>query len=333
MPNNTRPLIDAAAQYRAALARNERGAQMRLINAYKSLSERLQSKIDALLLEIGDGPITRGQLVRMERYQALLRQAAEELASYQALTRAELEAIAQYGIASGARDARNYLSITATGTPGIAAQFNTLPKGTIETLLGFLDTEGPLYARLKLMAPTYADLISKTILDSVGLGYNPRKTARMLNSALGMPLTDSLRMMRTVQLWSYREANRATYLANADLLDGWIWYAELDDAVCMSCVAQHGTVHPLDEPLDDHHNGRCAPIPLVKGFDALAQPGDGEKWFTSQSETAQRAQMGRGKFDAWQAGKFEFSALSTQKPDDVYGQMRVEAVLKDLLGD
>ena len=333
MPNNTRPLIDLANANRAALIRNEAAAQKRIIAAYKSLYDRLQGKIDALLLEIGDGPITAGQLVRMERYKALITQTAEELTAFQALTRNELEALVAYGVTSGQRDARNLLSTAATGGPGVAAQFNVLPKGTIETLLGFLDPEGPLYGKLAQMAPTYADLISKTILDSVGLGYNPRKTARLLTADFGLPLTDSLRMMRTVQLWSYRESNRATYLANAELLDGWVWYAELDSDTCMSCVAQHGTVHPLDEPLDDHHNGRCAPIPLVKGFDAIAKPDDGLAWFEKQSETAQRAQMGRGKFEAWKDGKFDFAALSVQRPDDVYGLMRTEAALKDLVGE
>ena len=59
----------------------------------------------------------------------------------------------------------------------------------------------------------------------------------------------------------------------------------------------------------------------------------GEDWFRSQSSEQQRAMMGPGKYQAWQEGKFEFSALSTQRPDEVYGQMRTETPLKDLVHD
>lgn len=41
--------------------------------------------------------------------------------------------------------------------------------------------------------------------------------------------------------------------------------------------------------------------------------------------------MGREKWDAWRGGKFEFSALSREQDDDVYGRMRTETPLKDLI--
>ena len=43
--------------------------------------------------------------------------------------------------------------------------------------------------------------------------------------------------------------------------------------------------------------------------------------------------MGDTKYEAWKEGKFEFSALSSQHDDDVYGLMRNETSLKDLLGE
>ena len=58
----------------------------------------------------------------------------------------------------------------------------------------------------------------------------------------------------------------------------------------------------------------------------------GEAWFNEQDEATQRKILGPGKYDAWKAGKFEFGAVSKQVSDPVYGTMRVETPLKDLVG-
>jgi hypothetical protein len=43
--------------------------------------------------------------------------------------------------------------------------------------------------------------------------------------------------------------------------------------------------------------------------------------------------MGATKFEAWKEGKFEFGNLSSTHTDDVYGEMRGETPLKDLIGE
>ena len=106
----------------------------------------------------------------------------------------------------------------------------------------------------------------------------------------------------------------------------------LDTSTCASCVVMHGTFHTLDETLDDHYNGRCAMLPVVKGFPRVLEEGAGEAWFREQPEATQRGILGPGRLDAWNNELFEFSRLSNQVNDDVYGTMRVEAALRDLIG-
>jgi SPP1 gp7 family putative phage head morphogenesis protein len=169
------------------------------------------------------------------------------------------------------------------------------------------------------------------MLEGITLGYNPKKIARAFQESYGRGLTDALRMVRTAQLYSYREASRASYTANSDVVEGWIWSATLDGLTCMSCVAQHGTVHSMDERLNGHHNCRCAMVPKVILFpSAISEVGEG--WFAKQPEAVQRKMMGPGKYEAWKAGKFDLSQLSIEREDKVYGAMRGEAALKDLLG-
>ena len=140
-------------------------------------------------------------------------------------------------------------------------------------------------------------------------------------------------MTRTVQLYSYREATRANYIANSDVVEGWIWHADLSPTTCAECIAMHGTFHANDETLNDHHNGRCSMIPVVKGFDRITEEGAGEAWFNAQPESVQRDMLGPGKYEAWKEGQFDFSQLVSTQNDPVYGEMRVEATLKELLGE
>jgi len=142
-----------------------------------------------------------------------------------------------------------------------------------------------------------------------------------------------MRMMRTVQIYSYRDASHLNYQNNRDVVDGWIWYAKLDGLTCMSCVAMHGTFHSVDERLNDHHNGRCVAVPVTRLSDPFIKEGDGKSWFEQQPEGMQKKMMGAGKYDAWKAGKFDISQLSKEQNNDVFGLMRSETPLKDLIGE
>ena len=61
--------------------------------------------------------------------------------------------------------------------------------------------------------------------DSASQGWHPSETARVLQSAYGDALQSSLSRMltisRTEQLDAYRGAQRATEMANSDVLKGW----------------------------------------------------------------------------------------------------------------
>ena len=92
----------------------------------------------------------------------------------------------------------------------------------------------------------------------------------------------------------------------------------------------HGTIHPLDEVLNDHHNGRCVMLPYIKEFGNQVEQ-SGIEWFEGLSEAQQKAILGQGKFDAWKAGQFSLDQLSRENDNDVYGKMRGVTPLKDLV--
>ncbi len=331
MTQPANPILDIVRQYRAALARHDAVALNRLTSAYTRLYARLKDKIELLADAIGSEAPTTGQLVRMTRYTSLIRQVESELRDYQVILRNEIGGVSQEAIALAGRDSARLVQLIA-GQYGVRVEFNRLPKDAIETLLGFLSEDGPLYARISKLAGANAQSVAEKILEGVGLGKNPRAIAADIRDSLGGGLTDALRMTRTAQNWAYRETARANYINNNDVVQGWTWFADLAGDPCMACIAQHGTVHGLDETLDDHFNGRCTPVPLVVGLPNPVEQG-GEEWFNGLTESKQKELMGQSKFEAWKDNQFSFGQLAAKHENDVYGQMTIEAPLGALIGE
>lgn len=324
--------LETAKAYREALLKQDAAALGRLARAYHNSFKEIQDKLDLLIYEVNGKQWTAQQTYRAERYQALMAQIAEQLRDLQGLTRNEINTMSRIAIKMGTEHATGLIA-AVMGDERLAVAFNRLNPEVIKSLLGFLDPDGALFDRLGKLASTNAQKIADDFLNAVTMGYNPVRIAEIFRQDWGMALTDAMRMTRTAQLYSYREATRANYIANSDVVEGWIWSAELDASTCAECIAMNGTYHDNDETLDDHYNGRCAMIPVVKGFDRIIEEGSGEAWFNEQPESVQRDMLGPGKFQAWQDGKFDFADLSKIVDDPVYGQMRQEATLKELIGE
>lgn len=324
-------VLELAAEYRRQLDAANLAAIARLTRAYRLALDRLFTLLDLLMFEIEGTGVTRSSLFRLTRYRALVEQINAELIGLQTLTANEIATGGRLWLTRGELAGREMLSATIIQDIGLAAEFNRLSVDAIETLMGFLAPDGPLYARLRLLAPTtYQEVIDK-LTTGIITGMGPRQIARTLTAAYGQGLTDAVRMVRTAQVYAYREANRASMVANSDVVDGWIWYSQLiSGRTCMSCVAQHGTLHGLEERLNDHHNGLCVPLPSVKGYPAPVEQG-GADWFAAQPEAVQRQMMGPGKYAAWKSGQVAIDQMTGIHVDDVYGDMRIEPALKELV--
>ena len=268
----------------------------------------------------------------MARYKKLIAQTQQELEAFQGYLSVELQAVSEQSIALATKHAEQLILQSSKEAGLVVSLSDTIPTGAVKTLLGFLDPDGPLYKRLLYFGAENAANISAALLEGVGLGYGADKLARyVINQGFGGGLTDALRMVRTSQVYAYREASRANYIANQNIVRGWIWYSALiPGRTCMSCVNQHGSEHGLDERLNDHHAGLCTPIPLV-GDNPVKERG--AEWFDKQPEATQKQMMGQGKYTAWSEGKISIDQLSRTVDNDVYGKMQTETPLKDLIKD
>jgi len=298
----------------------------RLIDAYTLMYDRIDGDIDALILAaqlLGEQP-TIAQVRAMPEYKKLLDRSRNELDRFTIYLETIIGTSALAAMALGLRHSEELIRQAGIG-------FNGIDSRAMAALLDYLAEGSPLYNRLQLITTASIDKIISAIVDGVASGFNPRKIAAMIRDAFGGGLTDALRNTRTVQLYAYRDAARANYMATDGIVTKWVWWAELDANVCMSCVAMHGTLHDLDERLNDHYNGRCAAIPYIPEIDTDPIR-SGQEWFDSLTEAEQRRLMGPGKLDAYRSNQFDFSALSSEYDNDVYGTMRSETSLKQLLG-
>jgi hypothetical protein len=139
---------------------------------------------------------------------------------------------------------------------------------------------------------------------------------------------------------AYREVTRQSYLANQDVVAGWIWYSALDKRTCPACWAMHGTVHDLSETLDDHPNGRCVMVPLTRPWQALgvsaapetlAAVPRGVDLFAALRPEQQARILGPRAYRAYADGLVRLEQFVGRRYDPRWGSMRYARSLRSIL--
>jgi SPP1 gp7 family putative phage head morphogenesis protein len=369
-----------AEQQRDALLKGERSAAVRLVNAYGTLYKRLQSQLDALTAELdvlaAKGEVSRWRAMRLDTLKRLKSQVLDEVDRYGVLVEDAVDQGARNAITVAGQNGYHLVQAALPGVRELDAvimgSWQSLDPEAIYAGLGFMDDSGPIKSYLRdQFGKEIAQGVEDALIESIGLGYNPRKLATTFTRQFGMGLVSALRTARTTQLYAYREATRQHYMANEKIVPQWRWRSARDVRTCMSCAAMDGTLHDAKELLNDHWNGRCVAIPvpityqmlglgvadtpssdqwlgslsvedqkrmLGKRFDTwrsgeLRFSETAQDWFRRQSKDVQIAMMGPGKHKAFESGQFDLSALTMQVDDPVWGQMRVETPLKRLVGE
>ena len=343
-------IYDEVMRFRAALRAENDAALGRLVNSYGRIWRTLEGKVRALEADIAE-ELAAGRSVgtdwlrRQERYRELMAQLQQEVGRYASLLEGELAAAMESAFAAAERDA---LALTAARLPGIPqaalkSVWNMLPRDAVETLLGFLAEDSPLMKKMAEMGTETALRAARAMEESITVGYSPRALAQTLRHETGMTLTSAMRTARTTQINAYREASRAAYVANQRIVPSWTWVSALDpQGTCMACVARHGSVHPVSERLNDHHNGWCVAVPNPVSYQELglnvagppveAIPA-GADWFAGLPEGQQRQFLRSGSaWEAYKSGKIAVQDFVGSRVDDVWGEIIQEMSVKGLLG-
>lgn len=351
------PDLYAQAQaFREDLLRGERRAAAEMVRAYGETYRRLRGEIDAVQRRIADMRAqgvepTRAMLYREARLETLALQVREQITEFS--QRAELivggaieratelggahaaalvETVLPPGVAVGPTfDPENPLA-SATIAP---AQQTPLATGAVEQIVAITQRTAPVGQLLSQLGPEAAQQVTDALISGVTQGRNPRVIATDIRRALGGNLTRALTIARTEVMRSYREASRAQYAASADVLNGWVWTADLSKRTCAACIAQHGSVHPVTEIMATHPRCRCTMSPQVKPWRELGHGAtpesvrveSGPAWFRRQDSDTQRAILGPAKYDAYRGKEITLPDLVASRYSATWGPSTGEAGL------
>lgn len=328
-------LYEVAARQRAAMLRGERQAASELVRAYGGIWRRMQERLAGLLesrrqTEEKGQEVGPGWLFQFDRLGSLQRQVEAELRTFAEF--ADPLITRQQGAAvDAALEHAEQLVRTAAGQAGIAAGWAQLPQDVVADLIGFTANGSPLRALLDALGPAAAASVRDALIQGVALGRHPTQIARAIRGALGGNLAHALTISRTETLRAYREATLRSYQANSDVVDGWVWNCACTARSCAMCWAMHGTVHGLDETLDDHPNGRCSAVPHLRGEQPVAIA-TGAEQFARLEPGAQDAILGQAAGRAYRAGAFKLEDVVGRSFDPDWGPMRRVRSLREILG-
>jgi hypothetical protein len=328
-------VIAARDEWRATLFRDYANTSRRLTAVYerslipiRANATRLMSEYRALYEQSG-GQISYEDVRGLRGYADLLARVEGELAEFARIGSGLGTPIYEQAVTQGIAGAGAMTAAQDTGTGVIRAAWIQPNAGAMRNAAVYVDESG-FQKVWQDFAPNAAQNLGDTLLTMMAQGKSPLATARYLNAWWGVPLSWANNTARTLQLYSYRAGALFAYQQNKHLLRGWIWSSSRDVRTCVSCLSQDGQEFTLDELLRDHHQGRCAMLPVVKGASWPQEYGTGPEWFDAQPEDMQRALMGRGLFEAYSAGNVAWADLRKPYQNAIYGTMYRAPTLTEL---
>lgn len=339
-----------ADRVRAQVARHDANVAATLVDSYAIAVARivpqisdLADQMDAYLADHPGQKIPLAWLNRSQRLETLQAQLRQEMTKW-AMVASTTVSSAQEAAVGQAQAAAEEM-IRAQLEPdenGVALTLDRANTNALTSLVGTLADGSPLQSLLGELAGPAIQQVRQALTTGLLMGESPRVIARRVKGSLGVPLSRALRISRTEILRSYREANRAVYLANEDVVKGWTWHAARTTRTCAACWVMHGSFHPLSERFGGHVMCRCAPVPITKTWRELGagaglqetsyRPVPGPVEFDRLDRAEQLAILGPKRFQALLAGQFGLRDLVTAKTSKAWGTSHVETPLHQLLG-
>jgi uncharacterized coiled-coil protein SlyX len=343
-------LPQTVADYQQRLAAGDRQAAAAMTDFYQATLDKLQPDLQHILSKIADAqaagtPVSPSWLYEQHRLENLMSSIQRDVGAFSKFAQGQVASLQREAILGGVNDAQ--LALQATVPGGVSWSFNAVPPSAVEAQVGALQPGSPLAKIFEEFGPQAALAGKAALVTAVTTGMSPMETARLLRDSMQMPLQRARTIARTEQMRAYRTAQLQNFQANSDVVNSWIWLAELGPFCCAVCCEMNGSEHSLDETLDSHPNCRCAQVPRTKDWsdilddagvptdgldltDTRPQIENGADWFAKQSDATQLAILGPSKFALYQNGDLALKDLVNHGHDPEWGGYRSEKSLADL---
>lgn len=326
----TQQTLEMIAQRRAALAAVLADHELVLVRAWVEAWDEVSVSLEAALLDLTSqakrGKVTASAVARSMRLRKALELAEIRLAAL--AETASSATLAQLGrVVAEAADSQMRVALSQL-PPGQAGA--TLPdwvlvnQDAMDAIVARTTTN--VVSALRPLTANASRDMKRALVRGMAVGDNPRTVARQMlrngEQAFNGGLNRALVVARTEMLDAHRAGGQAADKANPELMAGWLWSANLDARTCPSCIAQHGQLHPVDEPgPQDHHCGRCARVPKTKSWRELGfnidEPADlmpdAQAWFNGLDPGSQERLMGAKRLQLLQSGAVGWDDLSTKR--------------------
>lgn len=312
------------------------------VDAWDSVAADFEAAFLDLIAGSTNGRVSAGVVARNVRLRDALQQARvmlDELAT-------RTEVLLSADVASAILDALDSHSALLQsqfppGQSGVAMNFTRISPEALAAMAERLTER--IHASTLPLAADVERLMKQELYRGLAVGDNPRRTAaRIVRRAEGRfngGLASALTIARSETLDAHREATRQSRMANREMVTGWYWSATLDARTCPSCLANHGTLHAVEDfgPID-HPNGRCDAIDKVKswkelGFD-IDEPDDllpdSREWFDGLTPDTRRAIMGPERLRLLQDGEIGWDDLSRRTSNADWRDSMQMVPVKDL---
>jgi SPP1 gp7 family putative phage head morphogenesis protein len=314
----------------------------RMREAYANALEGVMDRLAEIRQEIDD---LEAQGIAPDRQTVLLRQrfdaaGAELLAAINEYERFAVEqtrdgqlALIDFAVDSASRVAD--IASQDIVRAGVRWDLKTPSRDVLDQLVGFAGDGSPLAAVYAEVGPA-AQLMLEQLAPT---GIGPRAVADGMVKVGQASYRRMETIARTEMIRAAREANRQTYMANADVLDGWVRACAGDSRVCMVCWALHGTMHKTSEIMPSHPNCRCVMVPVPKSLAELSGDPEApdvrpriptkEELFDTLTADEQREILGKGRYERWRNG-MSLSRFGRVEIDPVWGPTAVPVGIAEL---
>lgn len=337
-------IFQTAETFVSQLVNQELAAAKRLVEAYGQSYKRINAELNEVLRELHDVTVSDltywERMRKRDRIERIRAQVAQQMDGFSAIAQTTITDQQRQAIAKAQVDAPALMGIgMGQAPPGVSVSFQSAPIEAFERLVGFTSSGSPLAELFGEFGEASAKRAVKELQAGLLLGLNPKIIATQIKRELAGNLTRALLIARTETLRAYREATRATYRANSDLVKGYRWAASFSLRTCGMCLAMHGKLLPLDKPFGTHPNCRCTMVPVMTtwadlGYD-VPEPAEpvmnGEAWFRNQTPKDQDIILGKRKAEAYREGRFDLDDLIGYRYSKRWGPMRWEKSLREVL--
>ncbi len=334
----------ATEQFRNLLDREATAQSREMVRNYAPVYQRLQKDTNDLVRIAQSRGLKPWQVMRMDRMKDLESQYLRNVdrwakASGETITQAQRNAVglsrrsAKAVVTAGLPDGVNMNNLARLGIG-----WNELPEDAFANFVGISQDGAPVGRLLAGLGPDSAPKIRGAIGTGIALGKGPRQTAQLVRKEAGLPLSKALLITRTETTRAFREATRLQYGSNSQVVKGYKRLAARSDRTCPACIALDGERYELDEPLNEHPNGRCSMVPDVLDYADLGldiprvpEPPNARDWLAQQPELVQRNILGDTRFRAYEAGELDLGDLVEIKTSPVWGDSAVVANIDKIM--